>query len=279
MYHVCRRYSNSYKLKKKNNPINYEREINNTLKSVIDWLAINNLHVNLEKTNYIQFTLRGSTGIDLNINYDGKILQKVETFKFLGVLIDRNLNFISHIDNICSKINSFSYVFRRLRQVTSMNISLMAYHGYIASVLRYGLIIWGNGSYINRAFMAQKKCLRAMCGASQRVSCKTLFGDLNILTLPSMYIYEVCKFVKQHPHLFKKAVDINPRARRLPNRLVVENVPRTALFLKSSYYMCLKIYNKLPNDIKNLTYMKMTSELYKLLMIKKYYSVNEYLEH
>lgn len=33
---------------------------------------------------------------------------------------------------------------------------------------------------------------------TSRESCKSRFEDLNMLTLPSIYIYNVCKFVKQH---------------------------------------------------------------------------------
>lgn len=59
-----------------NNLIRYETEINGTLKSAVERLAINNLRVNLEKTNCIQFAARGHREIYVNINYDRKIEQK-----------------------------------------------------------------------------------------------------------------------------------------------------------------------------------------------------------
>lgn len=48
----------------------------------------------------------------------------------------------------------------------------------IALVLRYGLIIWGNGSYVKRVIEAQNKCTHAVCDIDVRELCKTLFGDI-----------------------------------------------------------------------------------------------------
>lgn len=38
--------------------------------------------------------------------------------------------------------------------------------------------------------------------------------------------------------------------REKKHRLVVESAPKTILYLKSSYFMSMKIYNKLPTEIK-----------------------------
>lgn len=89
---------------------------------------------------------------------------------------------------------------------------------------------------INRAFVAQKKCLRTMCGISPRESCKPLFKEHGILTLPCMYIFEAAAFVNKHPELFKKAKDVYPRKTRYPNKLVLDFIPNSALFMKSGYY-------------------------------------------
>lgn len=75
-----------------NNLINYETDINNTLRNVINYLDINNLNVNLSKTNYIQFTTKGRTLLNLNIKYKNDLLAQVDKTTFLGFILDKGLH-------------------------------------------------------------------------------------------------------------------------------------------------------------------------------------------
>lgn len=206
----------------RNNDIStHENEINTTIYTIMNWLDMNNLHVNLDKTNYVQFKTKGGIKLNMNIHYKNNILNELNSTKFVGFHLDENLSFEIHVENVCSRLNQFVYVIRRMRKIASQKIAILAYHGYVASLLRYGLILWGNSSYSNRAFIAQKKCIRALCGIGPRVSCKPYFAKLGILSLPCLYIVEIYKFVRQHFNLFTKACDVYPRHTRNSNRLVL----------------------------------------------------------
>lgn len=138
-------------------------------------------------------------------------------------------------------------------------------------------MLWGNCANFNRVFLAQKKCVRAIFGLPPYESCKPLFLKLNILPLPCLYIFETCVFVKKHMNLFKTAKHVYPRNTRHPGRLVHDYVPRTAFFLKQSYAMCMKLFNKLPTDIQELPFNSFRRRLEKLLNKKQYYSVKDFL--
>ena len=48
-----------------------------------------------------------------------------------------------------------------------------------------------------KVFKLQKRILRIMTGCSMRDSCKKLFVEQKILTLPSLYIFQLIKFVNK----------------------------------------------------------------------------------
>lgn len=263
-----------------NDDINdYELHINNTLASIIHWLKNNNLYINLNKTKFMQFHLNNQRQLKLNIKYANEIIREECEHNFLGINIDTYCNWKSHVGKVCTKLQRFVYVLRRLKNTTSLHIALLAYHAYVASVLRYGLIIWGNSSDINRAFVIQKKCVRAIYGLTPLDTCKPVFQKLNILTLPCMYIFEISKYVRLNHELFTIASDVyNEKQLRNPGKLVFANKPRTVLFQKNCYAMCIKIFNALPMYIKSLPIPKFQKKLKKWLISKSFYTLNEFFE-
>lgn len=73
-----------------------------------------------------------------------------------------------------------------------------------------------------------------MFGLQNTDSCKPFFIKFKILTLPSLFIYEVVTFVKSNPKLFSRLADISSRTRRDNDKLCI--VPcNTALMHKSIF--------------------------------------------
>lgn len=68
-------------------------------------------------------------------------------------------------------------------------------------VLICGLIIWSNSIEMETAFIAQKY-IRAICCIGPLESYQLLFKQLKLLTLPPMYSFEFCTFIKKHPERY-----------------------------------------------------------------------------
>lgn len=253
----------------------YEVEINKSIDTIVTWLNSNNLLLNLDKTKLIQFKNYKMTSHTMNIKYKDSKIECVESIMFLGFKIDQNLNWKLHIDHICTKLNRFVYALRRLRKTISQKAALAAYHGFVSSVLLYGLPLWGNSVDMLRAFKVQKKCVRAICGAWFLDSCKPLFQRINVLPLPCMYIREVCIFVKQHPNYFRTHAESLERHTRHKNRLFHPQC-KSSFYAKSFPLMAIKIYNRLPIDFKNMPLNIFRIRINKWLLDKCFYSINEY---
>lgn len=251
-------------------------EINATVSKVIDWMNKNNLKANLDKTRYIQFYNRHKFINNLNITYNNNTLNECNSITFLGLNVDNQCSWNLHIDITCSKINRFSYALWRLTKICNLKTALQAYHGYVASNIRYCIPLWGNSSHINRVFIAQKQCVRAMCNIHPLTSCKPFFQKHNILTVPSIYIQECCLFVKKHPQLYKSCGEYCQFNTRYPTKLMLPSI-NTRYYHTNCYPMTIRIFNKIPNSIRDLPLTQFKRKLYLWLIDKAYYSVQEFL--
>ena len=80
-----------------------EATINTELEKLAYWFKANKLSLNVGKTSFILFSKRRIQR-DVNISIDDKAINKVNEIKFLGVIIDKNLNWTAHIESVYKKI-------------------------------------------------------------------------------------------------------------------------------------------------------------------------------
>ena len=70
-------------------------------------------------------------------------IKQVSSYKYLGVQIDRDLSWHTHVTSFCAKIHQRLHFLRRLRLFgVSVNIMLIFYRASIESILRYGISSW-----------------------------------------------------------------------------------------------------------------------------------------
>lgn len=262
-------------------PCSNTNELNNKLDFILNrihnWLECNNLKLNLNKTKLIQFKPSQKVPLPLNYNYNKQKLTAVDTATLLGLDLDTNMDWKSFVRNLTNKLSSFTYALRHLKRVTDFKSALAAYYAYCHSRLSYGVIIWGNSTNVNDVFVVQKKCVRILTSSKQTDSCKPLFKKLGILTLTDIYIFESCKFVRNHPTSFTPKTG-NKRNNRDLHQLQVQ-FSKLKLVCSGPQNMVTKVYNHIPTDLKETKDFKIFSKrLKEFLLNKNYYSVKEFLE-
>lgn len=251
---------------------NLVTDINSSLTCIIKWLECNNLNINLDKTKVMNFKQRNNGIQKLHISYSGKQIDEINTIKFLGLYLDSDMKWKSHIDYVCKKLSKFAFALRMLRKVVNTNTLLTAYHGCVSSTLRYGIIFWGNSVHKDLAFRAQKKCVRSISNIKQIDSCKPHFIKLGLLTLPCLYILESCIFIKANLNLYS----FNKRVRH--NDKLCSIFCNTHLYKQSLFAKAPIIYNNLPKAMRTTEDLgSFKRQLQSLLVTKCYYSVNEFL--
>lgn len=111
-----------------------------------------------------------------------------------------------------------------------------------------------------------------------RESCKPHFIKQKILTLTSIYILEICKFVRKNQHFFTRTSDHHSRSYNLRNKNRLA-LPISKLKLHSSgpYVHAIKIYNNLPRHIQNEDNIKTFLKLLKNYLIENsFYNLQEF---
>jgi len=85
------------------------------------------------------------------------------------------------------------YAIKRTRAISTVDASRTAYCALFESHLRYGIAVWGAASKIrlDRVLILQKHAVRVLAELEQRVSCRTAFKELKIMTVVNLYISEV----------------------------------------------------------------------------------------
>ena len=80
---------------------------------------------------------------------------------------------------------------KSLKNVTSTQMIWNTYFAYFESRLRYGIMFWGGDGKSIRIFRLQKKVIRLITGVHRCESWRPIFRKFKILTLASLYIFEM----------------------------------------------------------------------------------------
>lgn len=162
------------------------------------------------------------------------------------------------------------------RQVTYKYLKI-SYYAFFESIIRYGLIVWGNGVNMVDILLIQKKAIRILTNANCLDHCKPLFIETGILTVINLYILDVLIYVKKNVFNFNQRNMIHDHCTR--NRTSLE-LPRCRLSKTMSYhtYLGIKFYNRLPSAWQRLTFKKFSEALYEWLSKNPFYSIDEFLD-
>jgi hypothetical protein len=110
-----------------------------------------------------------------------------------------------------------------------------------------------------------------------RCSCRGLFAELGILTLPSQYIFCLLLFVVKNRKLFSSNKDLHSF-----NTRQQLNIHQPSAHLKKyqlgPYYMGIKLFNTLPAPLKNESHspVRFRSLLKKFLLETTLYSLDKF---
>lgn len=251
-------------------------QVNNVLAEIHFWFSANNLLLNAKKTKCVKFTLCQHSN-NASIVLDNKVLDLVAETVFLGLTVDSKLQWGPHIDTLSSKLSSAAYAVRKIRQLTNISTARLVYFSYFHSVMSYGILLWGGAADAESIFILQKRAIRAVYKLGSRVSLRELFKSINILTMPSLYIYMNIMYVRKNIDHLEKLGDRHTHNTRNKNK-IASCKSRLAKVSKSFVGMSIKLYNKLPVDIVNLSDNKFKKTIKAVLTQKAYYKINDYID-
>ena len=120
-------------------------QINSELLKISDWLTINKLSLNVEKTKFMVFdnhqrVIASEDIPDFMINNEK--IERVSCFNFRGLTISEFMNWSSHSAKIANKISCTLGIMNRLNRYLPFSALKLMYDSLILSHLRFGITCW-----------------------------------------------------------------------------------------------------------------------------------------
>ena len=171
-----------------------EALINLELCKIADWLAINKLSLNVQKTKFMIFhnyqKVISANEIPKLIICETNI-ERVTTFNFMGITINEYINWSAHTSKIANKISRTLGVMNGLKRYLPISVMKLMYESLILSQLQFGITCWG--FECNRLFKLQKRALRNMTTSKYNAHAEPLFKDLKLLKLDGIFDIQCVK--------------------------------------------------------------------------------------
>lgn len=226
------------------------------------WLCRNVLTLNIDKTCYMTFG-KARHIPDLYLTVDGDVVQRVTTFKYLGLVLDENLSFDKHVEHVKKLVRPFISLMWRNGRFIPIEKRKQIYMAYAHCHLTYMLPIYGDCAQykMNELQTIQNRCIKAMYRLSRDTPSTYLYssGLLPISKLAFVErvvnIHKMLNSITKNKFNFATNFDVHGRVTRRGHHLHVLK-PNTADNEISALTSVITEYNELSDELKNTTCLK-----------------------
>ena len=269
---------------------------NKVLECVSKFMKCNLLHINMSKCCYVHFKPKNESDDTCarvrpfanendksrSIFIDNTKLLKVCSTKFLGIVIDEDLNWGQHIQHLRKKLRSITGAICRIRKSMPADLYLKVYNSLFESHLTYGITVWGvsiNNQENDKLFIVQKQCIRILFGnldayLEKQSTCarvrpyrqqklgthyyekehtKPIFNRLRILTVQGLFKYhcinEFFKIIKfRTPYPLYEGISMSQRS--TSNAVILPSKSNTFLYIAA--HMWNQIHKRVLSSDKGI---------------------------
>jgi hypothetical protein len=184
------------------------------IQKVANWFRSNKMAINTSKTKVVIFHTKGKSmdtngkvllfnENEIDIQNEPKLISPIErvtSYKILGVIIDENLTFDFHVQSVNSKIAKSLYCIRKVKNMLPQNAMKTLYYSMIHPHLLYCLNIYSGTTAKNleKIVKKQKQAIRCITSSTYSAHTAPLFANLGILPLDLMIKFEKAKFMHKY---------------------------------------------------------------------------------
>ena len=225
-------------------------------------------------------TLHASSA-DLTLTINGIPLPRVKTTKYLGLVIDDKLDWISHIQDLCTLLRKYIGIFYKLSLKLPAKILNMLYFSLIYPRLLYGIEVYANTylCHLHNLIVLNNRILRIIQHKSLMASTISLYSSLNTLPVDKLFKYQILLHAhniffgsKLLPSFFHSNNFFNSDVHTHFTRSTDDfhrNSFNTTFGSKISYNLYSRLWNSLPPHIKSISSLSIFKKI-----LKTYLSAN-----
>lgn len=243
-------------------PSSIINQMNQDLEKLKVYFASNLLSLNIQKTKYMIF--RSPRKILLHYvdpKLGNTVINKVDSFKYLGVHLDSTFSWEIQIKNIEKKVAALCGVLYKVSDFVPAHVLLKFYYAHIHSQLQYVIITWGRAckSKLMRLQTLQNRCLKIIFKLPLLYPTIELYSNNTHNILPLLGLCELQTLIMVHDIINNGAYSniILPtgnqsRFTRQAGNLALTRASSNHGQRRISYVGPSK-FNCLPNELKMIT--------------------------
>ena len=185
------------------------------LREVLNWCVSEGLSINPNKTVLVPFTKRYR--LDLGqISLQGIVIEYSNEVKYLGITLDRRLNWNAQLNNTLNKATRVFWACRKLFGRTwglSPKMIFWLYNTIVKPAVTYAALVWWPKTQQDSAI--------AKCNKLQRLACLSITGVMR--TCPTAAMEAVIGLTPLHISIWKTAAISALRVQLMTDMLVTES--------------------------------------------------------
>ena len=255
--------------------------------NLFEWFTANKLCVNFCKTSYMIFMpTKHAEEYLLNNNPSVFInnikINRVKCCRYLGLLIDENLNWNDHIKCLITKVTQLTGIMYKFRDLLSLAHKKNLYYSLIYSSIAYGLELYGQTCdiYLKPLNVALNRALRVILHVPLDTPLRALYLNFNTLPVSLLHHFVVCKLVHRCiymknvipvaiQNIFNSNVNVHHYATRASSGSLLYRYANDGYNNSYSHYACT-IWNHLPDNIRNTASLTSFSKLIKFHLLNQF---------
>ena len=240
-------------------PISTNNDANalqNDLNNLMQWEKSWSMEFHPSKCQLLRITNKKKI-IDSNYTIHCKKLELVDTAKYLGVTLSKNLSWKHHIGVITSKAHNMRLFLQRNFVKANKETKLKCYNIYVRPIIEYASSVWNpinQTTLISRLEMVQRKSIRWIFSDWKRdVSVTNLRQSLGMKTLETRRTIAQLKTFHELIHFTKHVEkEILPKRQRCLDIKFKPLYGCIKSYSQSFFPHVVKLWNSLPRNIINM---------------------------
>ena len=162
------------------------------------WLCANKLSLHVGKTASMLLCSRQKRrhlrDQAISLNVSNQPVSQSEGLKYLGVFIDQNMTFNTHIENVCSSLRKSLGIIRRAAPFVGRGTRITLYKTLMLPHFDYCSTIWGSGitrGGLEKLQRIQNSAMRIVLGCDSRTHIQDMISELSWMTVQQRMLYNL----------------------------------------------------------------------------------------
>lgn len=273
------KYADDLLLFKRCNNSNFSEDMKvmgNDLMALNNYFTSNGLSINFAKTSFMIFKNANNVILPQEITTcSGIKIERISSQKYLGVIFDEKFDFNLQCDALINKLTDAVKAIRIIKHYLPKEALIQFFHAHFMSHIHYCSFIMAKFTKQNimRIQRLQNWCVKLIFQLDKKHSTLDLYTNVINNTLPIIGIVylSMLSFIKKsliYSNELLPKYELNTNLTRLNGTLKVDRFKRKNRAGNETSCLGVKLFNQLPEEIRNLTSLKVFKKRVKIYLQK-----------